>query len=109
MDRPERDDALTAAKIRQALEEAVRDMTDNPLLAILFRGEEGPIISRLLSQEKLAAHDCDEERFIGSLLDVLRRKGFRPRSDPATIRGCFTSYGSRARTVTPCSAKGILR
>lgn len=87
LDRLERDDALTSGAVRQALEEVFHDLADRPLLAILFRSGDGEIVSRLLSEEMKARHDCGEEQFIGSLLDILRKKGFKPRSEPGVLLG----------------------
>lgn len=85
----EREEAPTPAAFRKALEQAFQAMAENPLLTALFRGGEGEIVSRLLSEEKLAEHECDEVQFIASLLDTLRQKGFRPRSKPEVLQGLF--------------------
>ncbi len=87
LDRLEKDAALTAPAIRRALEDVFHELADSPLLMTLFRGGDSALVSRLLSEEMKAEHDCDERQFIDALLGILRRKGFRPRCEPEVITG----------------------
>jgi AcrR family transcriptional regulator len=87
LDRLEKAESLTAGAIRQALEDVFHEMADSPLLMTLFRGGDGVLVRRLLSEEMKAEHDCDEQQFIDSLLGILRKKGFRPRGDPEVLTG----------------------
>ena len=88
LERLEQEDALTAATFRAELEKTLHDLTDSSLLTALFRNE-GQIVSRLLSEEKMAEHDRDEAQFIDALVAILQKKGFKPKSGPEVLLGLF--------------------